>query len=97
MPPFVKQLLLLLFFFTPMLFAQTGQATLLPGGTTEGFHPRGYHSLCSADFPLEAMQQKLPGHVVIHLVVSTSGDVLSADPVSGNPIFTQSVVAAMRR
>lgn len=48
-------------------------------------------------YPLEAMQQKLQGHVVIHLVISTSGEVLSADPVSGNPILTQAAVAAMKQ
>ena len=48
-------------------------------------------------YPLEAMQQKLQGQVVIHLVVSTNGDVLSAEPVSGNPIFTQAAVAAMKQ
>lgn len=48
-------------------------------------------------YPLEAMRQKLQGQVVIHLVVSTTGDVLSAEPVSGNPIFTQAAVAAMKQ
>jgi len=43
------------------------------------------------------MREKLQGQVVIHLVVSTSGDVLSAEPVSGNPIFTQAAVAAMKQ
>jgi TonB family protein len=48
-------------------------------------------------YPLEAMRQKLQGHVVIHLVISPAGDVLSAEPVSGNPIFTQSAVEAMKK
>jgi TonB family protein len=48
-------------------------------------------------YPLEAMNQKLQGHVVIHLVISATGEVPSADPVSGNPIFTQAAVAAMKQ
>jgi TonB family protein len=43
------------------------------------------------------MRQKLQGQVVIHLVISTNGDVLSAEPVTGNPIFTQAAVTAMRQ
>jgi outer membrane biosynthesis protein TonB len=38
----------------------------------------------------------LQGHVVVHLVISPAGDLLSADPVSGNPIFAQAAVAAMK-
>ena len=48
-------------------------------------------------YPLEAMRQKLQGQVVIHLVISTNGDVLSAEPVTGNPMFTQAAVTAMRQ
>lgn len=48
-------------------------------------------------YPLEAMRQKLQGRVVIHLVVSTTGDVVSAEPVSGNPILIQAAVAAMKQ
>ena len=42
------------------------------------------------------MRQKLQGQVMIHLVISTTGDVLSADPVSGNPVLVQAAVAAMK-
>ena len=48
-------------------------------------------------YPLEAMRQKLQGRVVIHLVISTAGDVVSAEPVSGNPILTQAALAAMKQ
>ena len=48
-------------------------------------------------YPLEANKQKLQGQVVIHLTISPEGNVIAAEPVSGNPIFTESAVAAMKQ
>jgi len=57
--------------------------------------------LVSFTIPFSAQSDKpaasSAAHVVIHLVISPTGDVLSAEPVSGNPIFTQSAVAAMKK
>jgi len=50
-----------------------------------------------AIYPLEARQQKIQGRVMVKILVSETGDVESAEAVSGNPMLTHSAVDAVKK
>jgi TonB family protein len=50
-----------------------------------------------AKYPYEARAQQLQGEVVVKVVVSETGDVQSAEVVSGDPILAQSAVDAAKK
>ena len=47
-------------------------------------------------YPPEAEREQLQGRVVVHLTISETGDVESAEPVSGNPILSAATIRAMK-
>src|SRR5215831_7657186 len=49
------------------------------------------------EFPEMAKQLKLSGAVDIEIVISETGTVESAKPVSGNPVLTRSAVDALKK
>jgi TonB family protein len=50
-----------------------------------------------AVYPYEAGRQKLQGEVVVKILVSESGDVESAEVVSGDPLLAKSALDAVRK
>ena len=48
-------------------------------------------------YPLAAFARKLQGQVIVKIVVSETGDVESADIVSGNPVLTRSALDAVKK
>lgn len=105
--PLVKLAIFSILFATS-LFPQSGQPPSAPAPPAmDSSSPKGAASGDSTRlvfthfvqpvYPLEAMEQKLQGKVVVHLVISTTGDVLSTEPVSGSPVLVQAAVAAMKK
>ena len=50
-----------------------------------------------AAYPYEAQKQQLQGQVMVRILVSETGDVESAEVVSGNPILGKSAVEAVKK
>jgi TonB family protein len=50
-----------------------------------------------AIYPYEAQEQHLQGQVMVKILVSKTGDVVSADAVSGDPILSRSAVNAVKK
>jgi TonB family protein len=47
-------------------------------------------------YPEQAQRQQLQGRVWVHLVIDEKGNVVSAEPVSGDPILLVAAVSAMK-
>jgi TonB family protein len=50
-----------------------------------------------ATYPFEAQKQKIQGEVVVKILVSETGDVESAEVISGDPILGKSAVDAVKK
>lgn len=50
-----------------------------------------------AAYPIEAQLEKLQGEVVLKIVVSETGDVESAEVVSGHPVLAKAAVDAVKK
>jgi TonB family protein len=50
-----------------------------------------------AIYPYEAREQKLQGEVIVKILVSETGDVETAEAVSGDPIFGKAAMDAVRK
>jgi TonB family protein len=48
-------------------------------------------------YPPVARQMKISGHVEVEALVDTNGSVVSAKAVSGNPLLTQTAIAAVEK
>lgn len=48
------------------------------------------------DYPIEAANEQIQGRVVIHLLINESGDVESAEAVSGNAMLSDAAIRAMK-
>jgi TonB family protein len=90
--------------------AQPAQTTQTPADSTNTPSPDQPSAASPADstkleaiktqkaiYPLEARQQKIQGRVMVKILVSETGDVESAEAVSGNPMLTHSAVDAIKK
>jgi len=50
-----------------------------------------------APYPYEAREQKLQGEVVVRILVSETGDVETAEIVSGDPVLAKSALDAVKK
>jgi TonB family protein len=48
-------------------------------------------------YPIEAVKQEIQGEVVVHLLISETGDVEKADAISGDPMLVRSATDAMKK
>lgn len=48
------------------------------------------------DYPVEAVRQEIQGRVTIHLLINETGDVETAEAVSGNSLLTDAAIHAMK-
>lgn len=72
---------------TLMADVRIGTADALRAATTR-LHPQ---------YPAVARQMKISGHVEVEAQVAADGSVTSAKAVSGNPLLTQTAVAAVEK
>jgi TonB family protein len=49
------------------------------------------------EYPIEARRQQIQGQVWVHLVITETGDVESAEAISGNPLLAAATVKAMKQ
>ncbi len=49
------------------------------------------------EYPIEATRQQIQGQVWVHLVITETGDVESAEAISGNPLLAAATVKAMKQ
>lgn len=75
-----------------------------PGSVSVGASPSAPDSAhlvvtkkVKANYPTEAAQEKLQGEVVVKIVVSETGDVESAEVVSGNPVLGKAAISAVKK
>ena len=48
-------------------------------------------------YPIAARQQQIQGQVWVHLIISETGDVVTAEPVSGDPLLVSAAADAMKQ
>ena len=75
-----------------------------PGSASAGASPSAADSThlvvtkkVKANYPIEAAQGRLQGEVVVKIVVSETGDVESAEAVSGNPVLAKAAISAVKK
>jgi TonB family protein len=73
--------------------AQTGSPSSNPGDSTHLIIKK----LKEPVYPIAARQQRIQGQVWVHLVINETGDVLTAEAVSGDPLLVSAAMDAMKQ
>lgn len=98
MPVFLA-LLLLLALSAPALESQTGDPSSPPANNTDPGVPDSTElepvKVMRPVYPKEAAKKKIHGQVVVKVLVSETGDVQSAEVISGDPILAKAAVDAV--